>query len=319
MARYGITLSSFEGPLAEARSSIEAIPDLGYSDLWAGENYTVDAFSPLVAASIWAPTARLGLGIMQAYTRGAAIMAMSIAGLCQMAPGRVVVGIGSSSKVIVEDWNGVPFEKPYARVRDTIRFLRAALAGEKVDEEYETFRVKGFRLRAKVEQPPPIVIGANRPRMLGLSGELGDGAILGQVSAEDVKQLIPYVKAKNPDAEILCSVYVAASRDADKVREIGRWELNEYLNAPVYAAVQRDLGHASELQETWDRWKAGDRKGAAAAIPDAMIDSLIIHGSGEECREQLQRYVDNGVDTLVIELLHGVADPNQAVREIAPR
>ena len=118
-------------------------------------------------------------------------MAMSIAGLCQMAPGRVVVGIGGSTRVIVEDWNGVPYEKPYARVRDTIRFLRAALAREKVDEEYESFRVKGFRLRAKVEQPPPIVIGAIRPRMLALSGEMGDGAMFANVSAEEVTQLIP--------------------------------------------------------------------------------------------------------------------------------
>lgn len=319
MTRYGISLSSFDQPLLETRSLVELLPDLGYSDLWSGENYTFDAFTPLVAASIWAPTARLGLGMMQAYTRGPAIMAMSIAALCQMAPGRVVVGIGSSTRTIVEDWNAVPYEKPYARVRDTIRFLRAALAGEKVDEEYESFRVNGFRLRAKVEQPPPIVIGAVRPRMLALSGELGDGAQFANVSAEDVKQLIPHVKAKNPEAEIMCSVYVAPSRDAEKVRERARWVQNEYMNSPTYAAAQRERGHASELRESWDRWSAGDRKGAAAAIPDAMIDSLVVHGSGEECREKLQRYFENGVDTVVIELLDGVADPKQAVRELAPR
>ena len=89
----------------------------------------------------------------------------------------MVAGIGASTKIIVENWNGVPYVKPYARVRDTITFLRAALAGEKVDEEYETFTVKRFQLAAKIEQQPPIVIGAVRPRMLGLSGELGDGAV----------------------------------------------------------------------------------------------------------------------------------------------
>ena len=319
MARYGISLMGFDQSLPELRPSIEELPDPGYADLWTGEHYSLDVFTPLVAASIWAPTARLGLGIVQAYTRGAAIMAMSIAGLCQMAPGRVVVGIGGSTKVIVEDWNGVPYVKPYARVRDTIRFLRAALAGEKVDEEYESFRVKGFRLRAKIEQQPPIVIGAVRPRMLALSGELGDGAVVANVSAEDLKQVIPHVRAQNPDAEIICNISVAASPDAEKARERARWEQNEYLNAPVYAAAQEWLGYGEELRETWEKWKAGDRRGAAAAIPEALLDSLVVHGSPEECREKIQRYIDNGADTVVLEMMSGVGDPMQAARDLAPR
>ncbi len=299
--------------------SLREIPDLGYTDIWSNENYVLDAFTPLAVASTYAPTVRLGLGIAQAYTRGAAILAMSIAGLCQAAPGRVVAGIGASTKTIVENWNGVPYVKPYARVRDTLSFLRAALAGEKVDEEYETFTVKRFQLAAKIEQPPPIVIGAVRPRMLGLSGELGDGAVLNNVSAEDIKQIVPHVKAKNPNAEIICNVYVSPNQDVDKVREMWRAGLNEYLNAPSYAAAQEWMGHGDELRECWDKWKTRDRKGAAAAIPDAFVDSLVAHGPMEEVREKVQRYVDNGVDTVVFDLEPGVVDAMETARGLAPR
>ena len=231
----------------------------------------------------------------------------------------MVAGIGASTQTIVEDWNGLRYEKPYSRVRDTIRFLRAAFAGEKVTEDYETFRVKGFRLLAKVEQAPPILIGAVRPRMLELAGQLGDGAVLNIMAADDLKKVVPHVKQGNADKEIVCMVFAAPDQDAETVRKLWRRELLEYLTAPNYAAAQEWLGHADELQETWKLWKAGDRKAAAAAIPDAFLDRLVVHGSTAECREKIQRYVDNRVDTVVIDMMPGVVDTMQAARALAPR
>ncbi|HMS60353.1 MAG TPA: LLM class flavin-dependent oxidoreductase, partial [Tepidiformaceae bacterium] len=93
-------------------------------------------------------------------------------GQCQDRGLDVALGIGASSPTIVTSWNAVPFEKPYARVRDTIRFLRAALAGEKVTAEYETFSVQGFRLDVAVPEMPPILVGALRPQMLRLAGQV---------------------------------------------------------------------------------------------------------------------------------------------------
>jgi len=83
----------------------------------------------------------------------------------ELAPGRFALG-GLVVGLIVERWNATPFVEPYKRVRDTVRFLRAALTGEKVDAEYETFTVRGFRLGRRLEQPPPIYVAALRPGML---------------------------------------------------------------------------------------------------------------------------------------------------------
>ncbi|HWS45147.1 MAG TPA: LLM class flavin-dependent oxidoreductase, partial [Acidimicrobiia bacterium] len=144
--RYGITFP-FDGvPLLDQREIVRELVDLGYTDLWSAESGGYDAFIPLAVAAQWAPELRFGTAIVPAYTRGAHTLASTVASMCQAAPGRFALGIGTSSDVIVERWNGISFDKPYQRVRDTITFLRAALTGEKVDEQYETFRVRGFRL-----------------------------------------------------------------------------------------------------------------------------------------------------------------------------
>src|SRR5262249_57055609 len=114
-------------------------------------------------AGAWTPSLRLGTAIVPAFTRGAATLAETVASMAQAAPGRFALGVGTSSNVIVENWNGIPFEEPYRRVRDTIRFLRSSLAGEKVSQEYDTFTVKGFRLGIRVAAIPPILLAPLRP------------------------------------------------------------------------------------------------------------------------------------------------------------
>jgi alkanesulfonate monooxygenase SsuD/methylene tetrahydromethanopterin reductase-like flavin-dependent oxidoreductase (luciferase family) len=88
---------------------------------------------------------------------------------------------------------------------------------------------------------------------------------------------------------------------------------------PVYAAFHEWLGRTPQLEGMWQKWKAGDRKGALASIPDEVVDELIVHGPPEKCREHIQRYCDNGVDTPALMLLPFGVDPKQAARDLAPR
>ena len=144
--RYGMTVPFDRVPLHEQRDWIVELADLGYTDLWSAESMGADAFTPLALASVWAPSLRLGTAIVPAFTRGPACMAQSAASMADAAPGRFALGIGTSSNVIVEGWNGIPFESPYQRTKDMIAFLRAAFSGEKVTMETPSFNVKGFRL-----------------------------------------------------------------------------------------------------------------------------------------------------------------------------
>src|SRR5580704_18277408 len=167
--RWGITVPLPGIPLSEQRELIGALPVLGYTDAWSAELNGVDAFSPLTLASQWAPELRLGTAIVGIYTRAPVALAVSAGTLADLAPGRFVMGIGTSSQVAVEQWNGIPFEKPYQRSRDMLRFLREALAGDKVTREYETFSVNGFRLDPAPEVPPALALAALRPALLKLA------------------------------------------------------------------------------------------------------------------------------------------------------
>jgi probable F420-dependent oxidoreductase len=313
--RYGITVP-FDGvPLHAHREWFEEIADLGYTDLWSAESGGADAFTPLALAAAWTPSLRLGTAIVPAFTRGAATLAETVASMAQAAPGRFALGIGTSSNVIVQNWNGIPFEDPYRRVRDTIRFLRSALAGEKVTHEYDTFAVKGFRLGIGVDEIPPILVAALRPGMLRLAGREGDGAIINWLSAEDVKTVVPHV---GEGKEIVARIFVLPTDNEEAVRFIGKRAIAAYLNVPVYAAFHAWLGRGETLQPMWDAWKAGDREAATAAIPDELVDALVVHGTPAEIREHLARYATNGVTTPAPAFLAGPDEARRALREQAP-
>lgn len=316
---HGMTIP-FDGvPLHEQQEWIQELADLGYTDVWSSEANGADGFTPLALASAWAPQLRLGSAIVPSFTRGPATLAQSVASLADAAPGRVAFGIGTSSNVIVERWNDIPFEEPYKRTRDMVRFLRAALTGEKIVEDYDTFSVKGFKLGIVPEQQPKILIAALRSGMLRLAGREGDGAIINWLGAEDVATVAPHVHEGGPDKEIVARIFVAPTTDRDLVMSAGRFAIAAYLNVPVYADFHRWLGRGEMLQPMWDRWAEGDRKGALEAIPDELVDTLIVHGSPEACREHIGRYRENGVTTTALAIMPFGVDARQAIRDLAPR
>ncbi len=318
MNRLGMTIP-FDGvPLHQQQDWFEEMVELGYTDVWSSETNGADAFTPLALASVWAPSLRLGTAIVPAYTRGPATLAQSVAALADAAPGRFVFGVGTSSNVIVERWNDIEFTEPYKRVRDTVRFLREALAGEKIRTTYDTFAVNGFKLGIVPEVLPSILIAALRPGMLRLAGREGDGAIINWLSADDVAKVVPHVHEGGDGKEVVARIFVAPTTDVDTVRAMGRFAIASYLNVPVYAEFHRWLGRGDELAGMWQRWQDGDRKGALEAIPDSVVDELIVHGSPEACRAHIQRYVDNGVTCPAIALLPFGFDIRQAVRDLAP-
>ena len=323
--RYGMTIP-FDGvPLAEHKEWFRELVDLGYTDVWSAEANGADGFTPLALAAAWAPELRLGSAIIPAFTRGPACLAQSVASLADAAPGRVAFGIGTSSDVIVQRWNGVPFEEPYRQVKDMVTFVREALTGEKVSGTYGRSEVKGFRLGVVPAEPPAILIAALRQGMLRLAGRHGDGAIINWLSAQDVRTVVPIVNeaaaaAGKPQPEVAARIFVAPTTDRDTVMAMGRYAIAAYLTVPVYAAFHEWLGRGELLGAHWERWEAGDRAGALDEIPDSLVDDLIVHGTPDDCRAHIDRYVANGVTTPALLVMpFGGIDVRQAVIDLAPR
>ncbi|HEY3684884.1 MAG TPA: LLM class F420-dependent oxidoreductase [Streptosporangiaceae bacterium] len=312
--RWGITLPLTNLSLPDHRKIVAEMAGLGYTDVWSAEHSGADAFVPLALAGEWGPTLRLGTAIVPAFTRGPAVMAMSAATMADAAPGRFVLGLGASSPAIVQAWNAIPFEEPFKHTRDMLRFCKAAMTGEKITEAYDTFEVTGFRMERPPAVPPSIVLAALRPGMLRLAASEADGAITNWLSAEDVRQIRGVV---GPDTELIARIFVCVTEDADQARAIGRRMISSYLTVPVYAKFHEWLGRGELIAEMNRLWAAGDRKGANAVIPDEVVDQLIVHGTAEQCRAHIRRYVENGLTTPVIAALPTL-EPEELVRVLAP-
>ncbi len=310
------------GPLHAQRDRIVELADLGFTDVWSAESDGGDGFTPLALASVWEPRLRLGTAIVPAYTRAPACMAQSAASLADAAPGRFALGIGSSSNVIVERWNGVPFDEPYKKVRDMVRFLRDAFTGEKVTQQYDTFEVQGFRLGIRPEQTPPILVAALRSGMLRMAGRESDGAITNWLAPQDVPVVAAEVAqgSGGDERELVARIFVCPSDQTDLVRAGARRVIAAYMNVPVYAAFQEWLGRGDRLAGMWAAWKAGDRKQALEEIPDSVVDDLVVHGTPEACRARIDEYFANGITTSSLAILP--FDPEldfwDAVRSLAP-
>lgn len=316
--RWAMTFPLQSVHLGEQASFVRELESLGYTDVWSSEAQDVDGLVPLALASQWAPRLRLGCAVLPVQTRGPAVLAMSAAALAQAAPGRVALGLGSSSEYIVSHQNARPFEKPFETTRDTVRFLRRALAGERIADDFETFSVRGFKLRRELDPPPQILVAALREGMLGLAGREADGAILNYVTPDDLPQVVPLVKKHGAEKEIAGRIYACPTRDAEKVRAIARYSIAAYLNVPTYRRHQEWLGNEHWYAAMWKCFDAGDIKGARAALSDEACDRIYIHGSPDTCRARIREYVDAGLETPIIGLVEEAMDPREAARLLAP-
>ncbi|MEU3118413.1 LLM class F420-dependent oxidoreductase [Micromonospora chalcea] len=290
-------------PLADHAAVYTALDDAGFTDVWSSEVAGADAFTPLALAAAWSPRLRLGTAITPVFTRGPGLLAMSAAALAEAAPGRFALGVGASSPVLVRDWNAIEFDEPFKRTRDVLRFLRAALRGETVDGAFDTFAVRRFTLERPPSVPPPVVLAALRPGMLRLAAAEADGVILNWLAAEDVPTALAEVGERRPGFEVAARIFVCPTEDAAYARALGRRMITGYLTVPAYAAFHRWLGREDTLGPMWAAWAAGDRRGASAAVPDEVVDALVLHGSPEQCAAAVRRYADNGVDVPVLAVL----------------
>lgn len=304
---------------------------LGYTDAWSFEVDGLDCFTPLAPVAL-ATRMRLGTAIANVYTRGPATLAVSAAGIAELAPGRFCLGIGAGSQPIVESWNGGRFERPATRVREMAQVLRQILAGERVVFRGETLAVDGFRLTRPPAEPVPIHIAALRPGMLRVAGEVGDGAIINWLSAGDVSRSIEVVReaarkaGRDPDAiEITARLLINVDPPSPASDLAVRRHVTGYLNVPVYRAFHEWLGRSPALGPMWEAWASGDRKAALAAVPNEVVSDLILRGSMAAIRAHVRRYLDAGVDTAFLSVSTLESDPEKrrailgdAIRALAP-
>lgn len=328
--RFAVNLPLPGPALRDQRELVTALPDLGYADVWTGEGSGADAFTPLAAAAAWQPRLGVGAGVVPVFTRGPGVLAQTAATLAHLvgprpdgSPGRVLFGIGTSVPAHVSAINGFTFDRPVARLRDTLRFLTAALRGEPADGDYETFSIRNFPRWAPTGVK--VLVGALRPRMVRLSLTEGDGFITNVLTPADLGKVLQEAGSRPDGKEIVVRLFVCPTEDAGHARRTGRAFLGWITNQAPYRAFQDWLGHGDAFKLSRARYDEGDRRGAEAELPDDLVDSLWIHGSPAECRRRIAEYLQEGVTSIVInviptpELLSGRAELTLILAGIHPR
>ena len=287
--RWGLTVPFPGVPLHDHRELVQLAEAEGYDDLWTGETAGPDGFTPLVLAAAWSERLRLATGIVNPFTRGIPVLAQHAAALQDASNGRFALGIGSSSNVIVERWNGVPFVTPLSKMREAVSALRPILAGERGPG--------GFRLEQPPATPPPIVVAALRGRMLALAAELADGAFTNFLPLSGAPQVASAFGS--PDKELVCRFF-CIPQPADDALPLARRMFAAYATVPVYTEFFRWLGWGEQIDPMVEAWTGGDRARAVELVPDDLVREIFVFGGGDEQRERLQRFADAGITTFVL-------------------
>jgi probable F420-dependent oxidoreductase len=320
MARLGIVLAPFATlPAAEFIAVARETEARGYHAAWTGEASGYDAIT--LMATIASHTERLHVGsaVVPVQTRTPVVLGQSAATLNHLAPGRVMLGIGLSSKVIVADWHGLTFAPSLQQIREAVQVIRMVASGERVNFEGTFYRVKNFRLAV----PPPakpvrVVLAALGPEMLELAGEIADGVVLNWIPPETVPVSIKHLESgarkagrSLADFEIASFIRTCVTDDQGAARETLARDITGYATVDSYASFFRAAGFADEVDAVNAAWRAGDRSGAVKQISPRFLAGLGVVGPEAFCRERIAEFTRAGLtQPVIVPFAAGGSDPH---------
>lgn len=293
-------------PLHETPDLVRDATQWGYSAAWGSEVAGPD-FATLLGAVSTVGDIDLGVAVAPVQTRSAWLLAATAASLSHLTQGRFSLGVGTSSEVIVEQWSGVAFDRPLAQLRESVELIRSILSGERTDHDGEFHTTSGYRLFAPTPAAVPIIVGALNPKSLRQAGAIGDGLALNQVAAEDVPGMLDEWRQGAEEAgrttdglAVVDRLFCLVTDQAAEAREFLRGFFAPYVATTVYNRFYRAHGFESEADAVLAAMKAKDRKAAAAAVSDRLLDAVTAIGDADTVAARVQAYVEAGVTVPVI-------------------
>ena len=281
--------------------------DQGYDDLWFADSSGVDALTTAAAVALNTQRCRIGTAIIPVYSRTPAVLASTAHVLNKLSKGRFILGLGSSSQTMMENWHGQTFEKPLTRVKETTLLIKSMLAGEKSDFTGDTVRSRGYRQIPLEPGEQPVYMAALRSRMLEAAAEFSDGVILNLFPKDALPKMMEHIRIgaeragkKLEDVEIVCRHQVVVTDDKPGARDLIRRGFAPYYATPVYNAFLAWAGYEDVAKTIAEGWAAKDRAKTTGALDDALVDDIAILGSLEECQDRIREYGEGGITTHVI-------------------
>jgi coenzyme F420-dependent oxidoreductase len=296
---------------------------LGYDRVWLPETWGRDAVT--TATSVARATDRVGVGtsVLPVYSRSPALLGQTAAALQEVSGGRFRLGLGPSGPAVIENWHGEVYDRPLRRTREAIEIVRRVLSGDPVEYRGEVFDLSGFRLRCDPPDPPPPIDAAGMgPKSVELAGRFADGWHALLFTPEGVRERLTDLRrgaelaGRDPgDLRTTLSVTCCALDDGARARDLVRGHLAFYLGGmgSFYRDSLARQGFEDVAREVHERWRDGDREGAAAAIGDDLLDDLAAAGTPGRAREAVDRFAAiEGVDAVSVSFPRGASETDVA-------
>ena len=314
----------------EMREAAVLAEELGYSCISMGESWGEDALTSLAQLAAVTSRIRIGTSIVPVFARSPANLAMAALNMDRMSGGRFFLGLGTSGRLVVEDLHGERFAKPLTRMREYIDIIRKAARGERLDHDGEFFHTKRFQLRfTPYRASLPIYIAALSPPSLRLTGELADGWLPIFLAPSRMAAAVAELDAgaaaagrTRRDVAISPQVSIYVTDDVAAARDRERPHIAFYIGGMgvFYHQYMRRIGFGAEADRVREAFQARDRDRAAKLVTDEMVDAMTILGSPRQCRDQIQRFFDAGVQEVRLVFNEPNTDAYlKALRAVAPR
>lgn len=305
------TFISVGRSLDSALDRVRLAEQLGYHSVFTTHVAGRDSLTVLAAYANVTESVKLGTGVMPIYSRTPAATAQQAATIDEMSGGRLVLGLGVSHRVIVENWFGSEIGKPVSEMRDYVSVLRAIFAGEDPPES-ERFSTRFHFMGLDPRPDLPIYVAGLSPKMLELAGELADGVVLWLCNPEYIREIVvPHVREGRRKAgkslegfDIVAAVPTAVTDEVDGARATLRADLAPYFLLPFYRKMIERSGFEADVKLFDEAMERGDST-AAMAISDGFLENLAAIGPADIAAAAVERYRDAGATSPCIGAVPG--------------
>lgn len=308
--RLGMRFDGFDH-VNETIAVAQAAEQAGATGIWMAEHlgYREAAVSCMAFAMKTKSAMVLPTAIMP-YLWHPVPLAMQLATVAEAFPGRVGVAVSVGNLLNLAESGIEKPEKPVRVIREYVEALRALWSGEAVNMEGQIFQLRGARLAFKPPKPIPIFVASTGPQVLRLAGRIGDGVLFsGGLSLEFTKRCVAYAEEGVREAGRTSSdvrkagfIYFACSRDGKTGIESNRRKLAFLFRSKAQAENIKSIGIPIDHEGIIETVRRRELDKAAQMLPVEAVQRFSIAGTPKQCREQLQAYIDAGVDEPVIEV-----------------
>jgi len=298
-------LSFSLGSLLSIQNVQDCVAELSKKEpdaIWIPETWGMENFSILSAVAAKTESAKIGSSVINIYSRSPSLIGMGAVTVDTLSRGRLILGLGTSSAPIVEDFHGSPFERPVSRMREYVEILRLVTSGRPVSHRGEFFSLKNFSLLVRpYRNRIPIYLAAVNQRMVELAWEVADGAIFYLRPKSEMRQTIQTMRSKGR-IDVACQIITSVSEDAENAAWRAKRTLSFYVAVGgIYREFLARNGYRKETDAVLDEYKRSGLKNVHSCITDAMLRDLTICGTPDDARKQLQGFRETGIDLPIIQ------------------